>query len=203
MRRELGKEPGQHSRVNSGVFAQGDVEISLGRKPGLVEKIEVDEIARLGAREDTGQFARPEIRERFDDDLLDRGRWSRDVGDGLMNDIDLNTVSVSVLESGAHEMAHVAQQSDPYPGARGSAGEKTDEGSHVLSVMDEKIDVSGRPMAQIYPGESRPATQVTRDAPLASADEIEDEIRDDPAVESLTHRFHGSGREAAIPAAGA
>ncbi len=167
----------------------------------MIEKIEVDEIAGLGAREDTSQFARPQIGERFDDDLLDRGRRSRYVCDGLMNDIDLNTVSISVLKPGTHEVPHVAQQSDPDPGVCGGAWEKANEGSHVLDIMDEKVDVSGHPMTKINPGESRAATQMARDPPLAGTDEIEHEIRDDPAIESLTHCFRGSGREAAIPVA--
>jgi hypothetical protein len=34
---------------------------------------------------------------------------------------------------------------------------------------------------------------MTGDAFLAGADEVEDEIRHDPAVERLTHGLHGSG----------
>jgi len=47
---KLSDEPCQHSRIDTGVLAQRDLKIPDGRKASLVEEIEIDEIARFGAR---------------------------------------------------------------------------------------------------------------------------------------------------------
>src|SRR4051812_6979532 len=106
----MGEKPGQHAWIDSSVFAQGDFEIALGRESGLIEEIEVDEIARLGTREDAGQLACPQVGERFDNDSFEWRRRSRDVGNGLLNDVNFNTISIRSLQLRAHQVAHVAKQ---------------------------------------------------------------------------------------------
>src|ERR1043165_1322774 len=100
-------------------------------------------------------------------------------------------------------MAYVAQQGDAGFGILGGARKKPHQGPHLLGIMDEEVDISGRPVTEIGPGESRSASQVAGDPRLAGTDEVEDKVRDDPAVEGLTHRLPGSGAAAAIQGAGA
>jgi hypothetical protein len=104
-----------------------------------------------------------------------------------VNNVDLDAASIPSLDLSPHEVTHVTHQSDTDSGICGSAGEKSDEGAHILGVMDEEIDISGRPMAEIRSGQSRAATQVARDAPLAGSDEVEDKIWNDPAIKGFTH----------------
>src|SRR5262249_28579886 len=95
------------------------------------------------------------------------------------------------------------QQGDAGMGCICNRGELSRQRSHVLAVMDEDIEVAGPAMPEIRSGERGTAAEVTRDQRLAGTDQIEGEIRDDPAIEGPSHRPHGSGARGATPAAGA
>jgi hypothetical protein len=158
----------------------------------LVKEIQIDKISWFRPRENAGQFACAQVGERLNDNALDRCRWSGDIGNGLMDDVGLNRVSVLVRKLRTYEMSHIAQQSDANPGLPGSPREKSHERPHFFGIVDEKVNVSGCPVSEVRSRESRSATQMTGDPDLTGTDEIQDEIRDDAAVEGVTHGLPGS-----------
>src|ERR1700755_316761 len=94
-------------------------------------------------------------------------------------------------------MANVAQQSEIDSGLCSSGGENPHESPHCLGVMHEDVGVSGHAMPQVYTGKSCATPQMTRDSSLARTNEIENEIRNDPAIEGLRHHDRGSRSAAA------
>ena len=190
--RKPGEEPGQHTGIDTGVFTQSDLEVFFRRKSRLIEKIQVYEITGLRAREDAGQFARPKIGEGLDDDAFEGWRRSRDVSNGLVDDIGLYCISMLVLNLCADEVTHVAEESDTDSGLLGNPREETHERPHLFGLMNEEVDISGHPVSEVGTGKRSAATQVAGDAGLASPHEIQDEFRDNTPVERITHDHPGS-----------
>lgn len=104
----MGEQPGQYGGIDAGVFLGSELEVALGRKAGLVEEVEVDEIPRLGARKDTGQLAGPEIGERFEDHPFQWWGWGGDVGNRFVDDVDFEALSFPGLKPGTYKVPDIA-----------------------------------------------------------------------------------------------
>jgi len=72
------------------------------------------------------------------------GGGALDVGDGLVDEVELEAAPVAGLEPCTHEMPGVAQEGESHMGLGGNLGELSRQRSHVLAVVDEDIEVAGR-----------------------------------------------------------
>ncbi len=128
--RERAQEPGEDTGIDARVLAKCELEIELGSMAGSFQEHHVDEISRLGSREQAGELRCTEIGERFDRDPVDHPRW-RKIGERFVNDIDVERASVE-RELGSHVAARVTHQTYPRVGLGRRGVERTYQLTHLV-----------------------------------------------------------------------